>query len=452
MRLAQDLGSVRVGQDTVTAPAQSAGRRWFLATLLLSCATILAVIFALWELIEHHYFSDVDYQTLHYLYITRGIASSFLVALWAAWFVMRERRRHEEELESSREHYRSILRSTPESVILFDDSLRVVEWNEAAEQLFGSPRHAVVGKQLPTVPGDRGQELDELLTRTLEKQVVLDHETMRCNVNGEPIPVAVSYSRLPVPEGGRTLFLEVAQDIRPRLALRDRLLEVEKLTLMGRMAAGTAHHLNTPLTAMLLQVEILRESARNTDDADELATIEERIRFCQSFVQNLLRFAHRARREAKPVFIAEVIEAVATLIRPSVVLKGGQLQSSVPQLRTCRVHGDRNHLEAMFSALLSNAVDAIPHGGSICLHGGNSDGAVAIHIDDTGPGVPDHTLPRLFEPFFTTKPAGKGTGLGLAIARHIAEEHGGSLELRNREEGGARVTVRLPVPAEDRAP
>ena len=427
----------------------SAGQRWFLVTLLLSCATILAVIFSLWELVEHRYFRDVDYQTLHYLYITRGIASSFLVALWATWFVLRERRRHEEELESSREYYRSILRSTPESVILLDDSYRVVEWNEAAEQLFGLSREAVAGKELPTVPEDRRPELQQLLARTGGKQVVLDHETVRRNLRGELIPVAVSYSCIPISDGQSKLFLEVAQDIRPRLTLRDKWLEVEKLALMGRMAAGTAHHLNTPLTAMLLQVEILRERAQTTDDAQELATIENRIRFCQSFVQNLLRFAHRARREARPVSIPEVIEAVATLIRPSVVLKGAQLQSSVSQLRPCEVLGDRNHLEAMFSALLSNAVDATPLGGSICLHGTNSNGVAAIYIDDTGPGIPAHLLPRLFEPFFTTKPAGKGTGLGLAIARNIAEEHGGSLEVQNREEGGARVTVRLPLPTKD---
>ncbi|MFQ5695429.1 MAG: PAS domain S-box protein, partial [Terriglobia bacterium] len=192
---------------------------------------------------------------------------------------------------------------------MFDDRYRVIEWNEAAEQLYGFRRDQVVGKRLPTVPEERQQEVQELLRRTHEQAAVLDHETERRHAQGELIPVAVSYSRMPSCDSQPQLFLEVAQDIRPRLRLRDKLLEVEKLTLMGRMAAGTAHHLNTPLTAMLLQVEMLRQQAKAADDAGELATIESRIRFCQSFVQNLLRFAHRSQQEGKPVLVEEVLEA-----------------------------------------------------------------------------------------------------------------------------------------------
>ena len=84
------------------------------------------------------------------------------------------------------------------------------------------------------------------------------------------------------------LYLEIAQDIRERLLLRDKLLEIEKFTLMGRMAAGIAHHLNTPLTAMLLQTEMLAHRLRGREEEAELALIENRIRFCQVFVRDLL--------------------------------------------------------------------------------------------------------------------------------------------------------------------
>src|SRR5512134_1571171 len=89
--------------------------RWFLVTLALSCVTILAVVFSVWELIEHRYFRDLDYTTLHYLYISRGVASSLLVGLWASWFVLRERRRREAQLERSYEHYRALLNNMPEA-------------------------------------------------------------------------------------------------------------------------------------------------------------------------------------------------------------------------------------------------------------------------------------------------------------------------------------------------
>lgn len=291
------------------------GLRWFLLTVALSCTTLLALVFALWELVERRYFRDLDYVTLHYLYITRGIASSLLIGFWATWFVLRERRLHDEQLEQSYERYRSILNNMPEAVALLDDSFRILEWNEAAEKLFGFDRGQVLGHELLTVPAERRPELREVLGRVASDQGVLDYETERRTAQGERIPVAVSYARIPPVANQPQLFVEVAQDIRPRLRMRDKLLELEKLTLMGQMAAGTAHHLNTPLTAMLLRVELLRQQGRDLSHSSELAAIEQRIRFCQVFVQNLLQFARRPQLQQKPILLSEVIEAVVTLFR-----------------------------------------------------------------------------------------------------------------------------------------
>lgn len=425
---------------------QRTSRHWFILTLALSCVTLLALVFALWELVEHRYFRGLDYSTLHYLYITRGIATSLLLALWASWFVLRQRRHHENELEQSYEQYRSILNSTPEAVVLFDRNFRVVEWNEAAEKLYGLGREQVLGQVLPTIPAERWSELKEVVTRVEEGQGVLDHETDRLTAGEERIPVAVSYSRMPPLRKESRFFLEVAQDIRPRLRLREKLLEVEKLTLMGQMAAGTAHHLNTPLTAMLLQVEMLRQQVQDREPRVELASMEQRIRFCQMFVQHLLQFARRPQLQQKPTSLCEVIEAVVTLFRPSLSLKRANLRIDLDGLRHGRLLGDPNHLEALFSALVSNAVDALPAGGSLEIHGSVRDNRqVEVYIDDSGTGIPEGLWSHLFEPFYTTKPAGQGTGLGLVIARNIAEVHGGSLHLENRKPAGVRAIVRLPL-------
>src|SRR5512141_2505765 len=99
-------------------------QRWFWGTLVLSSISIVALVFAFWELVENHYFRDLNYLSLHYLYISRGIASSLLLAFWAAWFVLRQRRIAEEELRRSRERYRGLLEASPGAVALYDASLR----------------------------------------------------------------------------------------------------------------------------------------------------------------------------------------------------------------------------------------------------------------------------------------------------------------------------------------
>src|SRR5512140_576550 len=107
-------------------------KKWFWATLALSSITVVSVVFAAWELVQNHFFRGVDYVTLHFLYVTRGIASSLILAFWAAWFVLQQRRKSEEDLRRSRERYRGLLEDFPGAVILYDRDLRVLEWNAAA--------------------------------------------------------------------------------------------------------------------------------------------------------------------------------------------------------------------------------------------------------------------------------------------------------------------------------
>jgi two-component system, NtrC family, sensor histidine kinase AtoS len=369
-----------------------------------------------------------------------------LLAAAAGWLVLRERRRRQREVQQAHDHYRSILDNAPDAIVLFDQEFRVAEWNAAAVRLYGIGREGAIGRRLATVPVERWNELRELLGRIARNQPVLDYESERLSANGGRIPVALSYTRMPAAADHPQLYLEIVQDIRERLLLRDKLLEIEKFTLMGRMAAGIAHHLNTPLTAMLLQTEMLAHRLRGREEEDELALIKNRIRFCQVFVRDLLCFARVPELPQKPVPLCDVIGAVASLLRPSVAMKRATLEVDLEELQGAQIKGDPNYFEAAFSALLSNAVDAIPAKGNIRIHGGRDRrGAGEISIEDNGPGIPAELESSVFEPFFTTKPAGQGTGLGLPIARNIVERHGGTLQLRNRDGGGARASLRLPL-------
>ncbi|MBI1749318.1 MAG: PAS domain S-box protein [Acidobacteria bacterium] len=420
-------------------------RRWFWATLVLSSVSLVTLVFGLWELVENRFFRAVDYVTLHYLYITRGIASSLLLAFWAAWYVLRQRRRTEEELRRSRERYRGLLEVSPGAVALYDAALRVIEWNAAAERLYGLSKDEAVGQPLSTVPPEKEAELREFLRRVAGGQSVLDAETLRRDTTGTTLEVQLSL--LPFREaGGQSYFLEVTSDIRERVRMRQTLLELEKLTSMGKMAAGTAHHLNTPLAAMLLRVQMMRERNHQAGCAGDLERLESGLRFCQHFVQRLLEFSRQVPLQKQPQAVEPLLRSVVSFLSPPVLAKRARIQLELKTANGAQVFADRNQLEALFSVLLSNALDAIAPEGTIVVRSRRLAGdQLEIEISDTGCGISAADFPHVFEPFFTTKGPGKGTGLGLAIARNIVREHGGSIHLRSHASEGTTAIVELPL-------
>ena len=416
-------------------------RRWFWVTLTLSSVTIVGFVFALWELIEARFFRDADYLTLHYLYISRGIGSALLLAFWAAWFVMRERRGTEEQLRRSRERYRGLLEFAPGAVAVYDSNLTVLEWNAAAEQLYGFSKLESLGKPLPTVPASGQEALRKLLAEVASGQTPAEIETERFTRAGLPVPVQLNLSQVR-DETGFTSFLEVTYDIRERVRLRQTLLSVEKLTTMGQMASGTAHHLNTPLASMLLRIRMARNSANPTQDLDEL---ESSVRFCQHFVRRLLDFSRRPESHKQPEPVGAAIQSVIAFLKPQFLARRTVLTVEAESLDGTQVMADRNELEALLLILLSNALDAVASDGRIRVSGQQHDGTVEIAVDDSGPGIPEADLQRIFEPFFTTKPVGIGTGLGLAIANNIVHEHRGAIRVASTVGAGTTMTVELPV-------
>jgi len=422
-----------------------AEKRWFWATLTLSSITIVSVVFAAWELAENRFFRDANYVTLHFLYITRGVASSLLLAFWAAWFVLRQRRKSEEDLRRSRERYRGLLEVFPGAVVLYDSALRVMEWNASAERMYGHARDEVCGCQLPIIPADKTGELSEFMARVERNAPVLDVETTRQPRSGEPFEVQLSL--LPFREPGVPLaFLEVTSDIRERVRWREHMLQIEKLTSMGKMAAGTAHHLNSPLAALLMRVQMMRQRFGDGNFDADMARIEEGLNFCKHFVQRLLEFTRATPVQKQPQDLGAIVESVSGFFLPAIHAKRVRLEVDSSQGKGQRVYADRNLLETVLLILLSNALDAVSAGGEIRVFCRRSaPDRIGFAVRDNGSGIGAAHRERVFEPFFTTKEPGKGTGLGLAIARNVVLEHSGSIEIESEPGEGTTAYVDLPL-------
>jgi PAS domain S-box-containing protein len=423
-------------------------KRWFWATLTLSSITIVSAVFAAWEVFENRFFRNANYVTLHYLYVTRGVATSLLLAFWAAWFVLRQRRKSEEDLRRSRERYRGLLEAFPGAVVLYDSELNVLEWNASAERMYGYTREEISIRRLPIVPESKSAELANFIRRVESGAPVLDVETTRQPRAGDPIEVQLSL--LPFRESsGPVLFLEVTSDIRERVRWRQHMLEIEKLTSMGKMAAGTAHHLNSPLAALLIRVQMMRERAAGSALMEDATRIEEGLNFCRHFVQRLLEFTRATPIRKEPQELAAIVESVTGFFLPALRAKRISLSVDSAAARGCMVFADRNLLETLLLTLLSNALDAAPGETEIrviCRR--PSSGQIGFVIEDHGCGIAQAHLERVFEPFFTTKEPGRGTGLGLAIARNIVLEHGGAIQLESRLGVGTIVVVDFPLAEE----
>ncbi len=227
--------------------------------------------------------------------------------------------------------------------------------------------------------------------------------------------------------------------------LRERMRRAERLSLVGRVAAGVAHELRNPLSVIETSVYLLRGVASGDPAMErQLGRISEQVDIASAIVGELLDAARERPLEVTRVDLARTVrEAAAWTSRPP----DGDLSVALPEGPTV-VRGDERRLRQLLINLLSNAYEVMvgqwgPPRVEVAL--ANDSDAVVVAVRDHGPGIAEGDLGRLFEPLFSTRPG--GVGMGLALSREIAEAHGGSLTAENAVGGGARFVLRLPLDA-----
>jgi signal transduction histidine kinase len=227
--------------------------------------------------------------------------------------------------------------------------------------------------------------------------------------------------------------------------LQTHFVQSEKLASLGQLAAGAAHEINNPLTAILGYSDLLIGEHPAQTRAHTLGEkIRDQARRTKDLVTNLLSFARQVPVEKQLLDLNTVLTGAVQLrnldLREKNIRIELESRSVLPAVR-----GDPNQLLQVFYHLISNAVDAMESngGGVLLIRTLREKGTVVIEVSDTGPGMKEPD--KVFDPFYTTKPVGKGTGLGLSICYGVMQEHGGRITGFNRAEGGC--TFRLELPA-----
>jgi signal transduction histidine kinase len=220
-----------------------------------------------------------------------------------------------------------------------------------------------------------------------------------------------------------------------------RMYRAERLAAAGELAAGAAHEIRNPLTAIRSAIQYLGSDFPPGSDRHELiGDILAEVDRIDGIVQGMLSFARRE----EPVFsvadLAELLRHAAALMRTRAAAQNVDILLDAPDV--LNVHADAGLLRQLVLNVMLNALDAMPAGGTLRITASSLGRGVELRLADTGSGIAAEHLDRIFDPFFTTKQA--GTGLGLSICHGIVERHGGQMEVESAPGAGTTIVVRLP--------
>ena len=384
------------------------------------------------------------------------ISTLYLGARESAATLAQEVDRRTAESEMQQRFTEAIVDTLPLSLYAIDRDYQIVAWNRNRELgELGLPRGEAIGKNIFDVLTKQSREL---LEREFKKVFAtgeihrIEQETV--TESGETNHWLISKIPMRADENDRVSHvITVGENITARVNAHRAVARAEKLAAVGRLAAGVVHEINNPLATIAACAESLEKRIQegafsDSPDAEDLreylGLIRDEAFRCKTITNGLLDFSRLRAGQRVPVDMTEVIKATARLVTHQ--QRGDNIQIVVEAAAGLpSVSGDVGQLQQAVVALATNAIDAMPEGGTLTLRTIRSDSRVLVQVKDTGSGIPLENLNKIFDPFFTTKDLGRGTGLGLAVCYGILSDHGGRLDVRSSVETGTTFTITLPV-------
>ena len=342
----------------------------------------------------------------------------------------------------------AIIDLSADAILTIGADERILSWNKGAQQMFGWTAAEVIGQHfsmlLPEEELARG-ELEWIHRTTATEGAIRNYETHRKTKDGRVIDVELTRTAVYDDAGLLLGFSAIVRNISDRKRLERQLLTAERLATAGQVAAGVAHEIGAPLTAISVAVEhMMKVRCGVCVGAEEMQVLLSQTDRIAKLARQLVNLAKPIGVRFAPVSLNAVVEQAAALVqtqlhtnRIALIL---ELAADLPML-----NADEAQLQQVIINLLFNAQRAIGEkGGRVVLSTRRADATcVEIVVSDDGPGVAGTDMAHLFTPFFSRT---GGTGLGLALAAQTVKAHGGAIEAANNRDRGASFTVRLPMP------
>lgn len=346
----------------------------------------------------------------------------------------------EMELLKSEQKFRRIFEDSMDGLILWNDQLQIVDINYSAERIFGLSKDRLLGQSL----------LDLFNTLEEKKQEIMNHIKQVTNIGNHCSSMVIKmidgkvrhfdYStKRGIIDG---LNLTVIIDVTEKAEMQEQLRKSDRLNLIGELAAGIAHEIRNPMTALKGFIQLLEPSIKAQHSlyydviTSELARMD-------SIINEFLILAKPQETKFQEKNICQIMREVVDLLSPQAVLYNVQFHTHYED-QLPYVFCEPNQLKKVFINLIKNAIEVMPNGGEIIISINSiNDQYILISIRDKGTGIPKDRIKKLGEPFYTTKE--KGTGLGLMVSYRIIEEHNGRIEVESEEGKGTLFKIRIPI-------
>lgn len=355
----------------------------------------------------------------------------------------------------------TMLNAALDGMVIIDESGGIIEFNPAAERMFGWKKHEVLGRSIVStlVPLDYRPMLVNGLRSYLESEagrmIGKRFEMNGTNAKGEIFPVELTISE--VNAAGRKLFIGAVRDLRERRRAeeeinrqRDRLHQNEKMAAMGSLLAGVSHELNNPLAVVVAQSTLLHEFAPDAATKTRAEKVRAAAERCGRIVKSFLGMVRLHPTSQSETDLNQVIRSALEISAYGARSSGIVIETFLSPA-DLPVLGDADHLTQVAANFLVNSQHALASVSGerrIKVRSERTPSGLArFSIEDNGPGIPKEIRDRIFESYFTTKPVGVGTGIGLSISKSIVERHNGKVWYEESETGGARFVVELPMVA-----
>ncbi len=355
----------------------------------------------------------------------------------------------QKELINTRRFLRTVLDSIQEDILVISPEYKILRVNESLLKKLKAPKENIVGRycyeilhgeESPTGPPEGICTVAEVL------KTGRPHHARHTHLDRNDKPIHHAVSAYPVMEEGKVSYIvEVSRDITQEIKTQEMLLQQEKLGSVGKLAAGVAHEINNPLTAVLTNSMLLLEELTEEDSMyEDLKTIADETLRCRDIVRGLLEFARQEAPAKVESDLNTIVAGMVSLVRKQFSFKNITIEKSLAD-NLPAVKLDRDQFQQVIVNMLINAMEAIERDGEIQVETSYDKRRrnIVLRIKDTGRGIPEDIRLKLFDPFYTTKDT--GTGLGLSISHGIVERHDGTISVESQVGRGTTFTITLPV-------